>query len=111
MVVKSSTLVKTDGWEIKHITKESNTNDSVSEYYVMSYQPENEGVSFSFTHVTAGGGIIVFHRCETLDEESPRSNGHRTGSITDALTGINTLDDESDMPEEIYQKLKDIGPW
>ena len=115
MTLYSDTLVEKNGWEVVHI--ELKYDDSRpkedSEHYVLKHRTSSGDISIPFTHIIASGGIIEFWRCDNLDVEyvDIRSEGNRTGGISDVLTGSNTLKDDTDMPDKIYHKLKEIGPW
>jgi hypothetical protein len=114
MVIHSDTVVESGDWKIVHIESEPEIKHKEdSEHYVLKNTSSGGNISIPFTHVIASGSIIEFWRCENLDTEYAqiRSECNRTGSLSEMLTGLNTLKEDSALSEEIFEELQEIGPW
>lgn len=114
MVIYTDTVVESGDWKIVHIESEPEIKHKEdSEHYVLKNNSSGGQISIPFTHVIASGSIIEFWRCETLDTEYAqiRNECSRTGGISEVLTGMNELQEDSDLPEEIFEELQEIGPW
>lgn len=110
MRLRHETIVKSEGWQITHIEVKEYERPN-SEYYTLKYRIGNDLISVPFTHVVASGGMIELYKCETVDTNKPRETGTMKVSISSALTSKNRLTDTADMPENIFKKLREIGPW
>lgn len=110
MRLRHETILKSDGWQITHVEVKEDEQPN-SEYYNLKYRIGNDLISTPFTHVVASGGMIELYKCETVDADKPRETGNMKVSISSALTSRNRLADTADMPEDIFKKLREIGPW
>lgn len=96
MVVSSETVVEVDGWRIKKLFE-----DGEFSHYVLNHEIGSGHSTSPFDEVHASGGLL-----------SLEYNGERSVTFTGVIDGLNTYkEDEADMPREVFEELKDIGPY
>lgn len=96
MVISSDVMVEVDGWIIKKLF-----NDGDFSHYVLKHELDNGSSTNPFDEVHASGGLLSLDR-----------NGERSVTFTGVIDGLNTYKEgEADMPREVFEELKRIGPY
>ena len=96
MVLSSEVIAEADGWRVKKMVC-----DGEFSHYVLNHELESGHATNSFDEVHATGGLLKLKR-----------NGETTVTFTGVIDGLNTfIEEDSDMPIEIFGTLVDIGPY
>jgi hypothetical protein len=96
MTLTSEVLVEVDGWKIKKLF-----TDGAFTHYALNHELENGHSTNPFDEVRASGGLLSLYY-----------NGEKSVTFTGVISGSNTYNEgESDMPQEVFEQLKEIGPY
>lgn len=105
MVIKSDYIVDKGKWKLKRLTDTDPVAENVDEkqWHALEYilnKETDEHLTIPVDEVNASGSLINL----SVDDG-------RTATISGSLTGLNKHKEESSIPDEIIEKLQEIGPW
>lgn len=96
MALSSETIIEVDGWRIKKVF-----HDGEFSHYVLNQDMDNGHSTNPFDEIRASGGLLKLNY-----------EGSNSVTFTGVIDGSNTYrEDDSDMPREVFQELKEIGPY
>lgn len=95
MVISSEMVTEVDGWRVKKLF-----DDGEFTHYVLNHPMDKGHATNPFTEVRASGGLLSLMR-----------NGETSVTFTGVIGGTNTYHDDADMPKEVFETLKEIGPY
>lgn len=104
-MLESETYLEKDGWIIDKLIRKSthkNLSKTDDSWWVLRKSVgtnDDEHISIPFDSITASGSLIKFKKKDKT-----------TAVLNGALDGTNQYK-ESEIPEEVVDKLKEIGPW
>lgn len=113
-IIRSEVVVDEERWEIKKLWTSPADNkigwsESDDSWWIIRRRlndvdqgsvTDNQWITIPFDEVRAGGGLIHF-----------KYEGSRASTIAYATDGTNKLKQHSELPESVYNELKEIGPW